>query len=186
MLTLLFGALTNIFCATNISRDGEMFYSVKAYPLGYKTVFFSKVFLCMLVPALSQLANAIVLACTHMVSWYAGLFVFVVGLAFGFVNICVATRYDFDHAHFSTDEDGEIKESGGVVSTIIVFGIVTAFVVGGALFIARVLTELKEQQMSWLTYVVGGLCSALGVALAYLYFVGRLGRKYYQFEGGEI
>ncbi len=185
-LTLLFGALTNVFCATNISRDGEMFYSVKAYPLGYKPVFFSKVFMCMMVTALSQLANAIVLSCTGLVSWYGGLFVFAVGTVFGFVNICVATRYDFNHARFSTDEDGEIKESGGVVSTIIVFGMITAFAVGGTLFIGRVLSELTQQSMAWLTYVVGGAVAALCAIFAYLYFVRNLGNKYYQFEGGEI
>ena len=185
-LTLLFGALTNIFCATNISRDGEMFYSVKAYPLGYKTVFFSKIFLCMLITVLSQLANAVVLCATSYVSWYAGLFVFAIGTVFGFVNICVATRYDFNHAHFSTDEDGEIKESGGVVSTIIVFGLLTALVVGGMVFIVRVLTELKQQNMAWLTYVLSTGISIVSAALAGMYFVGKLGKRYYEFEGGEI
>lgn len=185
-LTLLFGALTNVFCATNISRDGEMFYSVKAYPLGYKSVFFSKIFLCMLVTTLSQLANAIVLICTSSVSWYGGLFVFIVGALFGFVNICVATRYDFNHAHFSTEEDGEIKESSGVVSTIIVFGMVTAFLVGGIVVVMRLMTELKGQSLPWLTYLIGAVAAVIGAVLACLYFVGRLGKKYYEFEGGEI
>ena len=185
-LTLLFGALTNIFCATNISRDGEMFYSVKAYPLNYKSVFFAKIVLCLAVTALSQIANAIVLSCTGALSWYGGLFVFAVGTTFGFVNICVATRYDFNHAHFSTDEDGEIKESSGVVSTVIVFGMVTAFVVGGTLFIARVLTELNQKGMEWLTYVLGAAVSVICAVAAYLYFVSKLGDKYYRFEGGEI
>ncbi len=185
-LTLLFGALTNIFCATNVSRDGEMFYSVKAYPLGYKSVFFSKIFLCMIVTVLSQLASATVLAATGMVRWYQALFLFATGAVFGFVNVCVATRYDFNHAHFSTDEDGEIKESGGVVSTIIVFGMLSAFVVGGVLLVVRVLTELKELSLGWLTYVLGMAIAAVCALLAYFYFVGRLGKKYYQFEGGEI
>ncbi len=185
-LTLLFGSLTNVFCATNISRDGEMFYSVKAYPLGYKTVFFSKIFLCMIVTAVSQFVNGVVLASAGLVPWYAGLFVFAAGTAFGFVNVAVATRYDFNHAHFSTDEDGEIKESSGVVSMMIVFGVVTAFVVGGGLLVLRVFTQLKQLDLAWLTYVVGAAASLLSAGLAYLYFVGRLGRKYYAFEGGEI
>ncbi len=185
-LTLLFGALTNVFCATNVSRDGEMFYSVKAYPLSHKSVFFSKIFLCMIVTALSQLANAILLISTGSVVWYAGLFVFFVGTAFGFVNVCVATRYDFNHAHFSTDEDGEIKESNGVVSTIIVFGVLTAFLVGGLLFIMRVMTSLRQIELGYLTYVVGSAASIICAGLAYLYFVGKLGKKYYKFEGGEI
>ena len=185
-LTLLFGALTNIFCATNVSRDGEMFYIVKAFPLSCKTVFFSKILLCMLITAISQLASAVVLVATGLVSWYMGVFLFFVGTVFGFVNVCVATRYDFNHARFSTEEDGEITESNGVVSTIIVFGMLTAFVVGGALFAVRLISELKELSLDWLTYVLGALIAAVCAVLAYFYFVGRLDEKYYRFEGGEI
>ena len=68
-LTLMFGALTNVFCSTNISRDGEMFFSVKAYPLSYKQVFFSKVVLCMLVATVSQLISAVLLAAFGYVKW---------------------------------------------------------------------------------------------------------------------
>ncbi len=185
-LTLLFGALTNIFCATNVSRDGEMFYIVKAFPLSYKTVFFSKILLCMLVTAVSQLASAIVLSVTGLVSWYVGAFLFFVGTVFGFVNICVATRYDFNHARFSTEEDGEITESNGVVSTIIVFGMLTAFIVGGILLVLRVVTELKQLSLGWLTYLLGGFIAVVSAGFAYFYFVGKLDEKYYRFEGGEI
>lgn len=185
-LTLLFGALTNIFCATNISRDGEMFYVVKAFPLSFKSVFFSKIFLCMIVTALSQLASAAVLAATGLVSWYVGVFLFFAGTAFGFVNVCVATRYDFNHARFSTDENGEITESNGVVSAMIVLGLLIAFAVGGLLLVVRIVAELKQLSLGWLTFVLGGVIAFISAVLAYLYLIGRLGDKYYRFEGGEI
>lgn len=185
-LTLLFGALTNVFCATNVSRDGQMFYTVKAFPLSYKQVFFAKIFLSMAVAVLSQLVSAIVLAATGMVQWYSAIFIFAVGALFGFVNVCVATRYDFNHARFSTEEDGEIKESGNAVSTVIVTGMLASFAVGGIVVALRVLTELKHVASSWITYVVTGAL-AIGFAVAaHFYLTGKLGKKYYEFEGGEI
>ena len=183
-LTLLFGALTNIFCATNVSRDGEMFYTVKAYPISYKTVFFSKIFLCLVVTAASQLISAVLLLATGNISWYAAIFLFFVGTAFGFVNICVATRHDFNHAHFSTEEDGEIKESGSVVSAIIMFGMVVSFLIGGIVLAIRVLTALRQLEYGWLTYVITIVIAAVSAVLAFYYFIGSLGKKYYQFEGG--
>ncbi|MCH5159711.1 MAG: hypothetical protein J1F66_02545 [Clostridiales bacterium] len=182
-LTLLFGALTNVFCATNISRDGEMFYTIKVYPISYKKVFFSKIFLCLLVTAASQLISAVLLSATGNISWYGAIFLFIVGTAFGFVNICVATRHDFNHAHFSTEEDGEIKESSGVVSSIIIFGMVVSFIVGGFVLTIRIITALRQQPFEWLTYVIALVAAAVSSALAFFYFIGNLGEKYYQFEG---
>lgn len=183
-LTLLFGALTNVFCATNVSRDGEMFYAVKAFPLSYKSVFFAKIFLCLAITAVSQLANAIVLCATGSVAWYSAIFLFVVGTLFGFVNICVATRYDFNHARFSSDEDGEIKESSGVTSAIILLGLLSAFVVGGVVFAVKILSDLRNLQLGWVTYVASGVVAAVCALLAYFYLTSKLDKKYYEFEGG--
>lgn len=188
LLTLLFGALTNIFCATNISRDGQMFYIVKAMPIGHNTVFFSKIFLCMAVTVLSQLASAILLLATGCVNWYSAIFLFVVGTLFSFVNICVATRYDFNHAHFSTEEDGEIKESSNVVSTIIMLGIVASFLVGGGVFLLRIALQFwnTDVYLGWLSYLVSGVAAVVAALLSWLYLTNRLGKKYYEFQGGNI
>lgn len=185
-LTLLFGALTNVFCATNVSRDGEMFYSVKALPLSYKTVFFSKIFLCMAVTALSQMASAILICCTGFVPWYVSLFLFFTGTLFSFVHICVATRYDFNHARFSTEDDGEIKESGNVISTIIVLGMLISIAVGGAVFIVRILMLLRQIDLGYLSYLIAGGSAIVAAVIAYLYFIRKLGDKYYEFDGGGI
>lgn len=185
-LTLLFGALTNVFCATNISRDGQMFYTVKAMPFGYKTVFFSKVFLCMLVTVVSQLATAVLLASTGYLVWYSALFIFMVGTLFGFVHVCVATRYDFNHARFSTEDDGEIKESDNVVSALIVLGLLVSVLVGGAVFVIRLIMLLFNSDFGYATYLIASGAAVVSSVLAYLYLIGKLGKKYYEFEGGEL
>ena len=185
-LTVLFGALTNIFCATNISRDGEMFYTVKAMPLNYKTVFFSKIILCLIVTSVSQAASAMILACAGIVGAADALFIFAVGLLFGFVNIAVATRYDFNHAKFSTEDDGEIKESSGTVSTVIVMGMVLSFLVGGIVFVLKLLAQLRNIEYGALTYILAGGMAIVAALLAAFYLLFRLKRKYYEFSGGGI
>ncbi len=185
-LTVLFGALTNIFCATNISRDGEMFYVVKAMPISFRTVFLSKIFLCLIVTVISQLASAVTLFAAGMVGPADAAFICAVGLLFGFANIAVATRYDFNHAKFSTEDDGEIKESSGTVSIIIVVGLVFSFVVGGLVFVLKLLSQLRSFEIGYLTYVLAGGISLLAAVLSTVYLFFRLKRKYYEFSGGGI
>lgn len=185
-LTILFGALTNVFCATNISRDGEMFYAAKAMPIGYKTVFFSKIVLCLIVTMISQVASAITLWATDMVSFPNAVFIGGMGMLFSFANIAVATRYDFNHAKFSTEEDGEIKESSGTVSVVIVMGMLFSFVVGGLVFALKVFSQLRHFELGFLTYALAGGIAVLAVGLALFYLLFRLKRKYYEFSGGGI
>ncbi len=185
-LTLLFGALTNMFCATNISRDGEMFYSVKGMPVRCETVFLSKVLLCLIVTAISQVASAAVLFGTGNLGLFDALFVAVIGLLFGFVNIAVATRYDFNHAKFSTEDDGEIKESSGTVSTVVVMGIVLSFLVGGAVLVVKLLSRLNQWEAGYLTYLLAGAAGIVAAVLAGAYLLYRLKERYYEFSGGGI
>ncbi len=185
-LTVLFGSLTNIFCATNISRDGEMFYTVKAMPLNFKTVFFSKIVLCLIVTAISQAASAVTLGAAGIVAAGDAVFIFAVGMLFSFVNIAVATRYDFNHAKFSTEDDGEIKESSGTVSTVIVMGMVMSFAVGGVVFILKILAQLRHFEYGYLTYILAGVMAVIAAGLATFYLLFRLKRKYYEFSGGGI
>lgn len=185
-LTLLFGALTNVFCATNVSRDGEVFYSIKAMPVDYKTVFFSKIVFCMIVTVASQLISAMAMLFTGYVEWYVALFIFFGGVVLSFAQICIATRYDFNHAKFSTEDDGEIKESSNTVSTVIVIGMICAFLTGGSVLIVRMLTSLRNIPMNYLTYLIVTFVAILAAALSYLYFIRKLGRKYYEFSGGGL
>ena len=54
----IFGVLTNTFCATNISRDGQLFMSIKAMPVKPQTVIYAKIVFCMIVAFVSELLAA--------------------------------------------------------------------------------------------------------------------------------
>ncbi len=187
-LTLVFGSLANVFCTTNISRDGSMFYSVKAMPVGYRSVIFSKVFLCLIVTALSQLLTAAVLLAAGYLSALNALFLFGVGLLFGVAQICIATRVDLNHAKFSMEPDGEIKESGNTASVVIVAGLLTSFLVGGAVLLARMFLALRglADRYAYLTFLVAGGVALLFALLGVFVLLYKLKSRYYRFSGGVL
>ncbi len=188
-LTLLFSALTNVFCSTNISREGHMFYSVKALPVSCGQVFGSKIFFCMIVSVLSQLISAVMLACTGYLTLPVAAFVFGIGVVFSFAQICFATRYDFNHASFSTEDDGEIKESGNTVSAIIVLGMVVSFLIGGVVLVVRLALALRMDTavaLGNLTYIVVSSITLVVAILCFIYLVLNLKKKYYEFSGGGL
>ncbi len=181
-LTLMFGALSNVFCSTNISREGKMFFSMKAMPVDYKTIFFAKIFFCMLVSVLSQLVTAIMLAAAGYLSWYFALFLFVVGTLFSFVYIALATRSDFNHARFSEEEDGEIAESGTTASVTIFINLLLSFAVGGSVLFVRIMSLLRGAELGYLTYLLPAAIAIPAAAFACFYLLHGLGKKYYEFE----
>lgn len=185
-LTLLFGALTNVFCATNISRDGGMFFSIKTMPVGWKSVLFSKILLCMVVTTLSQLVSAAMLFGAGFLSAPLAVFVFVVGLLCGFAQICFATRFDFNHAKFSAEEDGTAAVSSGAVSIIAVLGMAVAVLLGGGVLLVHVFAALHKLQIEYLVYVGLSVASVLLCALSCFYLMFRFNKKYYQFGEGGI
>lgn len=187
-LMLLFGSLANVFCTTNISRDGKMFYSVKAMPVSPKTVIFSKVLLCMIVTAVSQMFCSVLLSATGYLSLIDSVFLFFTGILFGFAQVCVATRIDFNHAKFFTEPDGEIKESGNTVSSVIVIGLLSAFAVGGTVLFVRMMFALRgfAAKYAFLTFTIAGGIALIMAVLGYWYLVRKLDKKYYSFSGGGL
>ena len=186
LLTLLFGSLTNVFCATNISREGENFYCIKALPVGAGVVMGAKVVFCLIVSALAQAVSALILWLTGFVPWQIALYLFGVGTLFAFAQICFSTRYDFSHAKFSTEEDGEARASGAAQ---IVLGILFALMIGGSTLIFKLYSALRLSGGSGLVgagYFLSGSLTLLLALAALYYLVRRLPEKYYHFSGGGI
>ena len=187
-LTLLFGSLANMFCTTNISRDGKMFYSVKAMPVDGRAVIFSKVLLCMIVTAVSQLLSAILLLSTGYLNAGFAVFLFFAGVLCGFAQVCVATKIDFIHPKFSTEPDGEIRESGNTVSTVIVLGLIASFLIGGAVLLVRMVLSLRglAEQYAFVTYLLTGVVALGAAAVGCLLLMRNLNKKYAEFSGGGL
>lgn len=176
-LTVLFGALTNTFCATNVSRDGKSFYVEKTLPLSINEILGAKIVLSFFVSALSVGITAIVFLAKKYVSAGEGAFIFVIGAITSLSQILYATRKDLNNPRFSLDEDNVVRESNNNVSIIVVLGLVSALILGGIPVLVNVLSSVKGKEMSWFTYLFASLCAvAVFVASLLYYFVGRKAR----------
>ncbi len=180
-LTLLFSSLSNVFCATNISREGQNFYCIKAMPIKPYTFIFSKVVLCLIVATFSQILSAVVLVASGFVGGWVALFVFAVGLLFSFAQICVATNYDFKHAKFPADEDCLFYESSNTSSLIVVLGLMFSMIIGGGVLAVKLVLSLRGFVHPNLTFVFVGSVAILFAMVSFIYLIANLNKRYYKF-----
>lgn len=188
LLTLLFGSLCNVFCSTNISREGENFYILKALPLSPFQIFGSKLIFCSLISVLAQGLSAAAVYFSGYVSVGIAIFLFLSGSVSSFAQICFATRYDFARARFSSEEEGTAGEAAGTASAVILLGTATSLLLGGSALAAKLISalRLKSAGLGILPFLIsGGIILVLAI-MAYLYLARRLKKRYYEFSGGGI
>ena len=169
LLTVLFGSLTNTFCAINISREGRSFYMQKTLPISYAKIMSVKIGLNFVVTLLSVGVSTLVIAVLGFITYAEGAFVFFVGIAMGFAQICFATRLDLNRPYFPTEEDNTVKEGNGNVSTIILLGLITSIITGGVPLIYEIIHVFKKDGMDGFTYLFAGLLAVaiLGASIAF-------------------
>ena len=173
LLTVLFGSLTNTFCAINISREGRSFYMQKTLPIRYSKMLGVKIGLNFVVTMLSVGISTLVITLQGFIEPMEAVFVFAVGIILGLAQICFATRKDLNHPYFPTEEDNTVKESNGNVSTIIILGMIISLVVGGVPLIYSVLDSLKGDGIAYFTYLFAGGLSVVVLIASLLYtFIG--------------
>lgn len=173
LLTVLFGSLTNTFCAINISREGRSFYMQKTLPIKYTKLIGVKIGLNFAVTLLSVGISTLVITLLNYIDYKEGAFVFFVGVLLGLAQICFATRKDLNRPYFPTEEDNTVKEGNGNVSTIIVLGMLVSIVIGGVPLVYRVLDMLKGGGMANFTYLfAGGLAVVVLIASLLYTFIG--------------
>ena len=173
LLTVLFGSLTNTFCAINISREGRSFYMQKTLPIRYSKMLGVKIGLNFVVTMLSVGISTLVITLQGFIEPMEAVFVFAVGIILGLAQICFATRKDLNHPYFPTEEDNTVKESNGNVSTIIILGMIISLVVGGVPLVYSILDSLKGDGMANFTYLFAGGLSVVVLIASLLYtFIG--------------
>ena len=171
LLTVLFGALTNTFCATNVSRDGKSFYVEKTLPLSINEIMGAKIALSFAVAVISVGIAAMVLLAKKYVSAGEGVFVFFVGAMMALSQILYATRKDLNSPQFSLEEDNVVRESNNNVSIIVVMGLVSAMLLGGIPLFVNVLSNVRGKDMRWFTYVFVSVCAAAEFVGSLLYYL---------------
>lgn len=181
-IVILYSMLTNTFCSTNISRDGYMCMTQKTLPFSPAKILGAKITFCAVVAELSVLIACIALGATGVERWQDCAITFVAGSLYAMAQIVMATKLDLMHPHFSRTQDGEIKESNGTVSIVIIMGLLTSFLIGfGLLFSAfapLIGGEGIVQTDKTISYIIA-LCAPFALlCFAIGFFFINLGKTY--------
>lgn len=187
-LIVMFGILTNTFCATNISRDGEFFFIMKTMPLDYRKVISAKVVFCFVVSFVSVSTSVAVIGGTGFITQLQSLYVWAVTVAVSFAQICFATRKDFNHPRFNKEGDGEVRESNTTVSVLILIGLAVSFLIGFiALYSGMYLKLQRGEAYGELVSMtsVAAIAVVLVVASVF-YLVKGLDKKYYELSEANL
>ena len=189
LLTVLFGSLTNTFCAINISREGRSFYLQKTLPIKYTKLIGVKIVLNFIVTILSVGISTAVITVLGYIEYLEGAFVFFIGVVMGLAQICFATRKDLNKPFFPTEEDNTVKESNGNVSTIIVLGMITSLIVGGVPLGFGVLGNFKSIEIiadvEGFTYLFAGAVAMVTLVASLLYTFIGMKKKFERLSEGD-
>ena len=189
LLTVLFGSLTNTFCAINISREGRSFYLQKTLPIKYTKLIGVKIVLNFIVTILSVGISTAVITVLGYIEYLEGAFVFFIGVVMGLAQICFATRKDLNKPFFPTEEDNTVKESNGNVSTIIVLGMITSLIIGGVPLGFGVLGNFKSIEIiadvEGFTYLFAGAVAMVTLVASLLYTFIGMKKKFERLSEGD-
>lgn len=181
-LIVMFGILTNTYCATNISRDGEFFFTMKTMPVNYRTVIAAKVVFCFIASAVSTAASVAVVGGLGYVDAAGCVFLLAVTLAISFAQICFATRKDLGHPRFMAEQESEVDENNSTVSVLVIIGLVVSFVIGVIALYSGLFLKLQRGEAFGET-VSMSCVAAIAVGLlagALIYLFAGLDKKYYK------
>ena len=179
----MFVVITNTFCTTNISRDGNMFYILKTLPVSGKTVVLSKVLFCLIVSEAGLIISNIVLLITGFISWYQALVIFIIASLLSASEIMFATRKDLNNLNVTNLT--ETKEEGTASSAVIFLGLIVSIILGGgSLALTVVISTLKSSALAVTITILFLTLSVIVIfILSYFYLMVSLNKKYREFEG---
>ena len=186
-LVLAFGALTNTFAATAVSRDGSAFYTLKTMPIKPRAIITAKLLFSAIVAVLSVLISAAVICIAGFVTSGEAAFIFLIGVMMGLAQIAFATRKDLNRPEFSADEDSEVRESTGTVSLIIIIGFLTGLVTGGlALFMSVYLGGKGVENAEAYIMAACFAIAAVLLTLSFYYLYKGLDKRLYEMSEGDV
>ena len=183
LVTLIFGMLTNTFCATNITRDGVSFLKTKLLPISPSKVLLSKVVLCAIVSSLATIASAVILVPLTSLGIYDAVLVILIGILFSTAQIFIATRMDLNHAKLTRSTFETERESNKTMAKVVGIGFVLAIVMGVASLMLSVFSGVLGQVLTFhidpiFAYVIPTVVSLGYFIVSVIYYSKGLGRSY--------
>lgn len=194
IVILIFSILTNTFCATNVSRDGELALKVKMFPVRASKLLFAKVFFCSIVSTLSVIGSCALLYFSKvyfntngkiMVEPKDLAIIMAIGVVFSLSHIFVATRLDLNHAKVMASPQEIEAESSRTIAKTIFIGLILAIAAGASSLLVTVFANtdiiqkyigitLTQEYAYYLPMIIIGAYFIF--SLAYYFFL--IERKY--------
>lgn len=181
LVLLVFGVLTNTFCATNVSRDKLAMISTKTYPVKASKLMLSKVLFCSIISLLSVFISVAVLVWLTSLSIRDGIFCLLLGIMFTMAQIFISTKMDLKHAKLSLDEDEIENASNKTISKVILIGLVLALTVGIIAVVISVLAlnNIKNISISIaFAYLIPIVISIIYLILSIVYYMRKIEERF--------
>jgi hypothetical protein len=138
LVVLVFGILTNTFCATNITRDGKSALKAKSFPVKASKLLFSKVLFCSIISSLSVLGSVAMLYLTVGMTRFNAVVTCGLGLMFSVSQILIATRTDLNCAVVDASPEEVARTSDRTIAKVVSVGLFFAVLIGFVTFFVSV------------------------------------------------
>ena len=180
-IVLVFGVLTNTFCATNISRDGLSALNAKLFPIKPYRIVLAKVLFCLAVSSAAVVASVGILLMSTSLSPYDGGIVALLGIMFSAAQIFIATRMDLNNANVSSGPLEAERAASKTVAKVVFIGLVLSSVTG---LIALVIDIFASGDISSaninsdLPYIISSVISLGYLIFSMRYYGHRISKSF--------
>ena len=173
LVVLVFGILTNTFCATNITRDGKSALKAKSFPVKASKLLFSKVLFCGIISSLSVIGSVLVLYFTVGMKPIDAAIVCAIGLIFSFSQILIATRTDLNCAVVDASPEEVARTSDRTIAKVVSIGLFFAVIIGLVTFFVSVFAGMTLEFLNGFD-VKESYVYLIPAAIALVYFAASL------------
>ena len=173
LVVLVFGILTNTFCATNITRDGKSALKAKSFPVKASKLLFSKVLFCSIISSLSVVGSVAMLYFTVGMTRFNAVVTCALGLVFSVSQILIATRTDLNCAVVGASPEEVARTSDRTIAKVVSVGLFFAVIIGFVTFFVSVFAGTTPEFLKGFD-VKEAYVYLLPAVIALIYFVAAL------------
>jgi hypothetical protein len=181
---LIFGVLTNTFCATNVSRDGLGALKSKVFPVRPAKILLAKVVFCSIVSSVSIFFSSFTLALNTGLDRTEGIRCIIIAVAFSLAQIFIATRIDLNNAHPGATPDEMEKVTSRTVTKAVTVGLIFSVTVGIISMLITVYTASGSVTFLGMTFEASHansiplIASIAYLAIAVLFYSVRISKSF--------
>lgn len=184
LVVSMFVVISNTFCSTNISRDGNMVYILKTLPVKGKTIVLSKVVFCFIVSTIAIFLSLLMLLVMGFLRISETIVIFVIASLISISEIMIATRHDLNNLQIDESNNQEQSDENIGTSFLIFLGIVISLFMGVGSIIIHLICENIWNSLvaSIFVTIFLGIISVSILLISCGYLFKGLDKKYYEIE----